>query len=67
MLAGAFLDLYVELIRRTAGRSGRPLIFGRGDNRITFASVSHVATAVQRALTDRACQNQVIEGGAGRR
>jgi uncharacterized protein YbjT (DUF2867 family) len=59
--AGAFLELYEELFRRTAGRSGRPLIFGRGDNPITFASVSDVAAAVQRALTDPACRGQVIE------
>lgn len=31
--AGAFLELYQELLRRTTGRSGRPLIFGQGRTR----------------------------------
>jgi uncharacterized protein YbjT (DUF2867 family) len=30
--ASAFLELYLELLRRSAGRSGRPMVFGRGEN-----------------------------------
>jgi len=59
--AGAFLELYQELLRRTAGRSGRPLVFGHGGNPITFAAVPQVAAAVQRALGDPACRGQVID------
>ena len=29
--ASGFLELYLDLMRRTAGGSGRPLVFGRGD------------------------------------
>jgi NADH dehydrogenase len=59
--AGAFLELYQELMRRTAGRSGRPLVFGRGDTPIVFASVPEVAATVDRALSDSSCRGTVLE------
>lgn len=59
--AGAFLELYQELMRRSAGRAGRPLVFGRGGNPIAFASVADVADAVERALEDPSCRGAVIE------
>jgi uncharacterized protein YbjT (DUF2867 family) len=58
---GAFLELYQELIRRTIGRSGRPLIFGRGDNPIVFTPVADVADAVHQAIADPACRGRTIE------
>lgn len=59
--AGAFIELHEELMRRTAGRSGRPLVFGRGDNPVAFTSVADVAAAVDRALADPACRGTVVE------
>jgi NADH dehydrogenase len=59
--SGAFLELYQELLRSTSGRSGRPVIFGRGDNPITFTPVPDVALTVQRALDDPRCRDQIIE------
>lgn len=59
--SGAFLELYQELIQRTAGRSGRPLVFGRGDNPITFTPIAQVAQAVRRAIEDPGCCGQVVE------
>lgn len=59
--AGAFLELYQELMRRSAGRAGRPLVFGRGGNPIAFASVADVADAVERALDDPSCRGAVID------
>jgi NADH dehydrogenase len=59
--AGAFLELYRDLFRRTAGRTGRPLVLGRGDNPVTFAAVPDVAGAVVCALTDPACRDVVLE------
>lgn len=56
--AAAFRELYGELMRRSAGRSGRPLVFGRGKNPILFAQVADVAAAADRALT---CRAEVIE------
>ncbi|HEV7186787.1 MAG TPA: SDR family oxidoreductase [Blastococcus sp.] len=59
--AGAFLQLYQDLMRRTAGRSGRPLVFGRGNNPISFASVPDVAAAVDEALHDPSLRKTVME------
>lgn len=59
--SGAFLEFYQELLRRTAGRSGRPLIFGRGHNPITFTPIARVAMAVQRALDDPGCRGRIID------
>jgi uncharacterized protein YbjT (DUF2867 family) len=59
--AAAFLELYEELLRRTAGRSGRPLIFGGGRTPVQFVPVSDVAAAVDRALTEPTCRGRVIE------
>ena len=50
--ATAFLDLYLDLMRRTAGKSGRPLVFGRGENPINFVAVSDVALTVVDAALD---------------
>ena len=59
--AGAFLELHRDIMRRTAGRSGRPLVFGRGETMVAFTSVGEVAAGVDRALYDPACRNTVIE------
>jgi NADH dehydrogenase len=59
--SAAFLELYEELLRRTAGRSGRPLVFGSGRTPVAFAPVSEVAAAVDRAVADPAAAGQVIE------
>ena len=59
--AGAFLELHQDLMRRTARRSGRPLVFGRGDNMLQFATVSDVAAAVDSALTEPSTRGMIIE------
>jgi NADH dehydrogenase len=61
--ATAFLELWVELLEQTAGRSGRPLVFGRGDNAINFVSVIDVASLVVRAITDPATRGTILEIG----
>lgn len=50
--ATAFLELYLDLLRSSAGASGRPLVFGRGDNPINFVPVADVATTVSAAVLD---------------
>ena len=40
----AFLETWVDIIRDTAGRSGRPVVFGPGANPINFALVEDVAS-----------------------
>lgn len=61
--ATAFAELWIELLRKTAGRSGRPLVFGRGRNPINFVSVRDVATLVARVVTDERLQGQTYEIG----
>lgn len=61
--ATAFLELWIDLLRSTAGRSGRPLVFGQGHNPINFVSVRDVAAVLDRAITDPATRGEAIELG----
>ncbi len=61
--ATAFFELWIDLIHQTAGRSGRPLVFGRGQNPINFVAVADVAAAVERAVTDPTTRGKTLEIG----
>jgi NADH dehydrogenase len=61
--ATAFLELWIDLLQQTAARSGRPLVFGRGDNPINFVSVGDVAALVERAVTDPTTRGKTLEIG----
>lgn len=61
--ATAFMELWIELLRKTAGRSGRPLVFGQGDNPINFVSVVDAAEVVARAVTDPATRGKTLVVG----
>jgi uncharacterized protein YbjT (DUF2867 family) len=61
--ATAFLELWIDLLGQTAGRSGRPLVFGRGENPINFVSVADVAALVERAVIDPSTRGQILEIG----
>ncbi len=61
--ATAFIETWVALLRLTAARSGRPLIFGRGDNPINFVSAIDVAALVERAITDPSTRGRTLEIG----
>jgi uncharacterized protein YbjT (DUF2867 family) len=50
--ATAFMELWVEILRKTAGRTGRPVVFGHGRNPMNFVSVGDVAALTTRAVTD---------------
>jgi len=58
--ASGFLELYLDLMRQTAGKAGRPLVFGRGQNPINFVRVSGVADAVVSAVVDPAMRGQTV-------
>ena len=59
----AFVQTWVELLRETAGTSGRPRVFGRGDNPVNFVSVQDVARAIAYATVHPEVRGQVIEVG----
>lgn len=61
--ATAFAELWIDLLRQTAARSGRPLVFGRGNNPINFVSVADVAAVVERAVIDPASRGTTLEIG----
>jgi NADH dehydrogenase len=59
----AFLELWIDLLRDSAGRSGRPLVFGKGDNPINFVSVRDVAALVDQVVSDSAARGQTLQIG----
>lgn len=59
--ASAFLETWLQIMTTTAGTSGRPLVFGRGTEPVSFVSASDVAGVVADAATDRALRGQLIE------
>jgi uncharacterized protein YbjT (DUF2867 family) len=61
--ATAFLELWIDVLTSTAARSGRPIVFGRGDNPINFVSVTDVAALVVRAVADPAARGRILEIG----
>jgi NADH dehydrogenase len=62
--ATPFLETWIRLLRQTAARSGRALVFGRGQQPIAFVSVRDVAAVVVDAATQpgRGCQVVEISG-----
>jgi uncharacterized protein YbjT (DUF2867 family) len=61
--ATAYLETWLALLQQTAGRSGRPLVFGRGDNPINFVSVRDVAELLEQVVTDPSTRGQAFEIG----
>lgn len=59
--APAYLETWLGILSETAGDSGRPLIFGRGDRPIPFVSASDVADVVSGAVRDRAARGMLLE------
>jgi uncharacterized protein YbjT (DUF2867 family) len=61
--ATAFLELWIDLLNQTAARSGRPLVFGRGENPINFVSTTDVAALVELAVIDPTTRGKILEIG----
>ncbi len=59
--AGPFLQTWLAVLEQTARKSGRPVIFGRGEQPIGFVSATDVAAAVSSAAVDTALRGQVFE------
>ncbi|MEP6979278.1 MAG: NAD(P)H-binding protein [Nakamurella sp.] len=59
--ASAYLETWLAVLGTTAGKSGHPLIFGRGERPIWMVSALDVAAVVSRAATDSSLRGQVLE------
>ena len=59
--ASAYLETWLHILTTTAGTSGRPLVFGRGNAPIAFVSTSDVAGVVADAATDPGLRSQLLE------
>lgn len=57
----AYLETWLAILTKTAGTSGRPLIFGRGKALIRFVSAADVASVVSHAATDATLRGRVLE------
>lgn len=59
--AGPFLETWLAVLAQTAGKSGRPLVFGYGDLPLPFVSAGDVAAVVSRATADTTLRGQILE------
>ncbi|HEY8280855.1 MAG TPA: NmrA family NAD(P)-binding protein [Leifsonia sp.] len=59
--APAYLETWLGILAATAGASGRPLVFGRGDEPVRFVSAVDVAGVVSRAATDPALRGRMLQ------
>lgn len=59
--AAPFLETWLNILAQTAGKSGRPVVFGRGDLPIALVSATDVAAIVSRAGTDTTLRGQLLE------
>jgi uncharacterized protein YbjT (DUF2867 family) len=59
----AFLETWIDIILGTADRSGRVVVFGKGQNPISFVSVADVAALTERAIADSSARGEILEVG----
>ena len=57
----AFAQVWLGLVAETAGSSGRPMVFGRGDNPTPWVDIHEVAQLVVRAVEDRSLRGQTLD------
>ena len=61
--SGPYIETWHQVLQETAGRSGRPLVFGRGERPLAFVAVDDVVALAARAATDPALLGEVLEIG----
>jgi NADH dehydrogenase len=59
----AFSELWIGILRDTARRGGRPLVFGRGVTASNYVSVVDVAALIDRVVLDTGTRGDVLEIG----
>jgi len=61
--ATPFLETWIGLLQTTARKSGRPLVFGRGDNLISFVCAADVAALLELVVSDPSTRGKTLEIG----
>jgi NADH dehydrogenase len=61
--ATAYMETWIDIMEQTARGSGRPLVFGRGENAVNFVSAGDVAALVARAVTDASMRGRAVDIG----
>ena len=59
--SGPYIETWHQVLQETAGRSGRPLVFGRGERKLPFVAVDDVVALAARAATDPTLLGEVLE------
>lgn len=59
--ADAYIESWAAILEQTAGRSRRPIVFGRGDNPISWVSVEDVAELAAFAVQAPGLRGRVLE------
>jgi NADH dehydrogenase len=59
--APAFAETWIDRLEQSAAPSGRPVVFGRGENPITFVCVRDVAAFVADAVLDGSRRGTLIQ------
>ncbi len=65
--ATAFFETWIQVLRKTSDRSGRVLVFGRGQQPIPFVSARDVAVLLASAALGGSLRGQVLEVGGPQR
>jgi uncharacterized protein YbjT (DUF2867 family) len=59
--SGPYIETWHQVLQETAGRSGKPLVFGRGEQKLPFVAVDDVVALVARAAIDPTLLGEVLE------
>lgn len=57
----AYAETWADILIQTAGKSGRPLIFGRGTAPLSWVSIDDVAALTEHAILDDSLRNRTLE------
>ena len=59
----SYMETWLNVLGEPLARTGKIVVFGRGENPINFVSVRDVAAVVERAVTDPVLRGRVIDVG----
>lgn len=59
----SYMETWLSVLREPLSRSGKIVVFGRGENPINFVAAGDVAAIVERAVVDPALRGRTIDVG----